>query len=77
MIEKGITVIEHADFEGVERLVLTKIEGRKLDQIYNTKGELISSYIVYKNMWNYTEIEQYQLIQREKNKYVFDYQTDS
>ena len=22
MIEKGITVIEHADFEGVERLVL-------------------------------------------------------
>jgi phenylacetate-CoA ligase len=56
---------------GVKQQVLTKIEGRKLDQIYNTKGELISSYIVYKNMWNYTEIQQYQIVQKDKNKYVF------
>lgn len=56
---------------GIEYQVLTRIEGRKLDQIYNTKGELISSYIVYKNMWKYTEIEQYQFVQKNKNKYVF------
>lgn len=57
--------------DGVEHKYFTTVGGRKLDQIYNTKGELISSYIVYKNMWSYTEIEQYQLIQIESGKYIF------
>ncbi len=57
--------------EGVKKLFLTKVEGRKLDQIFNTNGELISSYIVYKNMWKYTEIDQYQLVQKTKNEYLF------
>ncbi|MBX2966876.1 MAG: phenylacetate--CoA ligase family protein [Cyclobacteriaceae bacterium] len=65
-----IGVMEQRDIDGVKQLVLSRLEGRKLDQIYNTKGDLISSYIVYKNMWNYTEIEQYQLIQKEKKEYV-------
>ena len=56
---------------GLEQKFLTNIGGRKLDQIYNTKGELISSYIAYRNMWSYPEIEQYQLIQMESGKYVF------
>lgn len=51
--------------------VLTHIEGRKLDLIYNTRGELISSYIVYKNMWKYVEIEQYQFVQESANTYCF------
>jgi phenylacetate-CoA ligase len=49
--------------------VLSEIEGRKLDQIFNTQGELVSSYIVYKNMWKYTELDQYQLIQLSSNEY--------
>lgn len=49
--------------------VFSHIEGRKLDQIFDTKGELVSSYIVYKNMWQYPEINQYQLIQETKNEY--------
>lgn len=57
--------------DGKKTLVLTHIEGRKLDRIFNTKGELISSYIVYKNMWKYTEILQYQFIQMSKKEYVF------
>lgn len=64
-------IIDTRIIDGAERLVLSKIEGRKLDQIFNTKGDLISSYIVYKNMWKYTEIEQYQLIQKSKNEYIF------
>ena len=64
-------VIVKKRMDGMDCLVLSKIEGRKLDQIFNTKGELISSYIVYKNMWKYTEIEQYQLIQKTRAKYVF------
>jgi phenylacetate-CoA ligase len=30
---------------------------------------LVSSLLVYKNMWQYKEIEQYQLIQVDKNLY--------
>jgi|SRR5690554_224659 len=51
--------------------VLEHIEGRKLDLLYNTKGELVSSYIMYKNMWKYSEISQYQLIQNHKKEYIF------
>jgi phenylacetate-CoA ligase len=50
---------------------LETVEGRKLDLLYDTKGDLISSYIVYKNMWQYQEILQYQLVQETKNKYTF------
>lgn len=57
--------------DGKKTLVLSHIEGRKLDRIYNTKGDLISSYIVYKNMWNYPEIEQYQFVQISNYEYVF------
>jgi phenylacetate-CoA ligase len=50
---------------------MTMIEGRKMDLIYNIDGELISSFIVYKNMWKYPEIIQYQLIQVTKKEYLF------
>ncbi len=50
---------------------LQTIEGRKLDLLYDTKGNMISSYIMYKNMWQYTEIEQYQLIQTGLKSYEF------
>lgn len=50
---------------------LETIEGRKLDLIYATDGRLLSSYIVYKNMWQYTEIEQYQLVQYGPKNYLF------
>ena len=48
----------------------TKVEGRKLDQIFDIEGNLVSSYIMYKNMWKYTEIDQYQIIQISKTGYV-------
>lgn len=60
---------KYVDENGYE--YLSKIEGRKLDLLYDTKGELVSSYIVYKNMWQYTEINQYQLIQDGKKEYIF------
>lgn len=49
----------------------TRVEGRKLDLLYDTKGALVSSYIMYKNMWQYTEIKQYQLIQEGVKDYRF------
>lgn len=54
-----------------DKLYLSKVEGRKLDVLYDTKGNIVSSYIMYKNMWQYTEIKQYQLIQEGEKEYVF------
>ena len=50
---------------------LEVVEGRRLDLIYATDGTLVSSYIVYKNMWQYTEILQYQLVQYGAKDYLF------
>jgi phenylacetate-CoA ligase len=52
------------------KIFLSQVEGRKLDLLYDTRGELVSSYIVYKNMWKYLEIIQYQLIQEGERQYV-------
>jgi phenylacetate-CoA ligase len=56
---------------------LSSIEGRKLDLLYDTSGNLVSSYIVYKNMWQYTEIIQYQLIQEGQKDYTFKINAES
>jgi phenylacetate-CoA ligase len=53
----------------------THVEGRKLDILFDTKGNLISSFLVYKNMWQYTEIDQYQLIQETEKQYTFKINT--
>jgi phenylacetate-CoA ligase len=50
---------------------LLSVEGRKLDLLFDTEGNLVSSYLVYKNMWQYTEIDQYQLIQESSKQYTF------
>lgn len=51
--------------------VITSIEGRKRDFIYNTKGNIISPSAITVNMWNYKEIDQFQLIQEDKKIYTF------
>ena len=48
---------------------LDNLSGRKLDVLYNTAGIQVNSLLVYKNMWQYTELDQYQLIQKESKKY--------
>ena len=53
------------------KLFLATVEGRKLDLLYDSKGNLVSSFIVYKNMWKYPEIIQYQLIQEGEKQYRF------
>ena len=52
------------------RRVLTQLEGRKLDVLFNTRKQLVSSLLVYKNMWKYKEIDQYQLIQEGNKEYT-------
>lgn len=57
------TLYENGKFE--------RIEGRKVDLIYNTSGEVISPYIVVQKMLLYEELKQFQFVQLSSIKYVF------
>ena len=59
-----------------EEEVFTKIEGRKMDSIFNTNGELVSSFLITNGMWNYSELIQYQFIQKNKKNYCFKLNID-
>jgi len=50
--------------------VITSIEGRKVDFIYTTNGNMLSPYVVINNMWDFDKIKQYQLIQENKCDYT-------
>lgn len=50
--------------------VLIKVEGRKMDVLHTTQGELITSHIVHQ-ICLYNGIKQYQLIQEDEKKYLF------
>ncbi len=54
---------------------LTSIEGRKLDLIYNTKGEMLPSHISYK-LCKYGEYKQFQLVQYGEKEYLIKLNTD-
>lgn len=48
-----------------------KIEGRKMDLIYDTNGNIISSFVVYTKFYDYyTLLKQYQFIQEGEKEYV-------
>lgn len=54
---------------------LSSVEGRKLDLIYNTKGEIVPSHISYK-LCNYGNYKQFQLIQHGQKEYKIKLNTD-
>jgi len=56
---------------GANQYVFKRIEGRKMDAVYNTKGELISSYLFANQMWKYKELDQFQFIQHAQKDYEF------
>jgi phenylacetate-CoA ligase len=49
--------------------VFTRVEGRRVDFLMNTLGELVSPYVINNSMWKYTEISQYQFIQESQTHY--------
>jgi phenylacetate-CoA ligase len=68
----GIVNIDEESYE----LVLKKVEGRKMDMVFNTSGNLVSSFTITNNMWFYPEIKQYQFIQLTLESYKFKLNTD-
>lgn len=50
--------------------VITSIEGRKTDFIYDISGNVLSPHTVTNTMWVLDKIKQYQLIQEDKSNYT-------
>ena len=65
----GSKIVVREDEKVKEYLI--DVGGRKMDAIYNTQGELVSSFVITNGMWNYPELLQYQFIQKSSNKYIF------
>jgi phenylacetate-CoA ligase len=50
-----------------------RVEGRKMDLIYDTSGNLVSSFVVYTIFYNYYKLlKQYQFIQLDKKEYLIN-----
>lgn len=56
--------------------VLKTIQGRKVDVIYDTKGNRLSPHSVTNYMWGYDRIKQFQLIQQDASHYHFNVNVD-
>jgi phenylacetate-CoA ligase len=59
----------HCTKNGVEYPVLARVEGRKMDMIFDTEGKMTSPYMVY-HILKYPNIKQYQFIQECEKKYL-------
>jgi len=57
-------------------MYLSKVEGRKLDMLYDTGGNFVSSYIITAIMMQYTEILQFQFIQESSKQYTMKINAD-
>ena len=54
-----------------DKLFLKSVEGRKMDIVYDTEGNIVSSHVIYTLFYPYYElIKQYQFIQTGSNEYV-------
>jgi phenylacetate-CoA ligase len=71
-----IGAMETVETSNGVREVLSRVEGRRMDAIYNNKNELVSSFIITNEMWKYPELLQYQFIQKGQNEYEFRLNTD-
>lgn len=55
---------------GCERLIFEKVGGRRVDYIFDTKGKLVSPYVINTPMHEFLEIQQYQFIQEGGKDYT-------
>ena len=56
---------------------LTQILGRKLDQLFTTKGKLLPSLFMSSMLNEFGEFKQYQIVQKTKVEYHINLNTDN
>ncbi|MGI6244130.1 MAG: hypothetical protein ACOYJK_11520 [Prevotella sp.] len=62
-------VISHESKCGHGSKVFTRVDGRRIDSVFSTSGDVLSPYIINNTLWKYTELKQYQFIQNDKKEY--------
>ncbi|WP_299179783.1 CoF synthetase [uncultured Aquimarina sp.] len=71
-----IGIMNYIEDENITRLVLTKVEGRKMDMIRSTSGEILSTSILLV-INKYKEVKQRQIIQKTENQYLIKLKTEN
>lgn len=64
----GVVEYCHSGFD--RGPVLSRIEGRKVDFIYNAKNELLSPHTITNTMWKYSDVKQFQFVQKSAATYL-------
>tara|TARA_R110002049_G_scaffold116271_3_gene268723 strand:- start:3398 stop:4702 length:1305 start_codon:yes stop_codon:yes gene_type:complete len=59
------------NFENDKIPKLEDVVGRSKDILYNTNGEIVSPFIIHTHLYNYPELNQFQIIQKDKYDYIF------
>jgi len=70
-----IGAISHSS-RNTGNMYFSKIEGRKLDMLYDTRGNLVSPYKITAMMMRYTDILQFQFIQEGRKEYTMKINID-
>lgn len=68
--------IEYIENRGRTKRCIGSFSGRKVDMIYDAKGNPISPHTITNYMWDYTDVKQFQVIQNDKSKYVIKLNVD-
>lgn len=65
-----IAILKSKSECGIGAIVFKQVDGRRIDCIYSTQGEVLSPYTINNTMWRFDEVKQYQFIQNGKNDYL-------
>ncbi len=66
-----MAILEERSLCGRPGRVFSRVEGRKVDFIYDTRGNLLSPHVITNTMWKYSsEVRQFQFIQNGKDLYL-------
>lgn len=71
-----IGAIKFININGKQKKVISDFGGRRVDVVYDAKGHRLSPHIVTNNFWGFSEIKQYQFIQKNKKDYAIKLNVD-
>lgn len=62
----AITVL---NINGRDKRVISNFSGRRVDVIFDVDGNALSPFLITNKMWSFTDIKQFQFVQKSKNEY--------
>lgn len=61
---------------GRKKKVISNFSGRRVDVIFDVDGNPLSPHIITNQMWSFTDIKQFQFIQKNKEEYLIKLNSD-